>query len=313
MTSNAQVTRLLALVPYLQKVGVADLGETAAFFSVTKKQLLNDLNVLLFCGLPGGFFGDLFEIDQEALETGTIVFSNADFLARPMRFTPDEASSLIVALQAIAEIADTESSAAARSALHKLTATQNSSAQIAVHAQAGTSDLRTALLAAIREKRSVQLTYAAASHTGTTTPIVEPVRILTRDGFGYLQAWSSQRDSWRVYRLDRIFEVAITDEPTCDPGEPPPFDSGWLEQLTDAVEIELEVSAAVGWIGEYYPMRSSERTPDGWIFRMLVADPRWLNGLLLRLGDQVKRVSNPAALASAKQSARETLSAYQVR
>lgn len=87
MTSSHQVPRLLALVPYLQAHPDADLTETAAVFDVTVRQLVADLKVLWFCGLPGGAPGDLIEVDMDALEQGTIRLTNAEFLSRPQRFT----------------------------------------------------------------------------------------------------------------------------------------------------------------------------------------------------------------------------------
>ncbi|MDR1238322.1 MAG: WYL domain-containing protein [Propionibacteriaceae bacterium] len=311
MTSNAQVARLLALVPYLQQAGAVDLAKTAEQFSVTPGQLVKDLNVLWFCGLPQGLPDDLIEVDQDALAQGEIRLSNADFLSRPMRFTPDEAMSLVVALEAVAELADPSSAAAVASALDKLTKAQGQSVQVIVSAAAGDADIRESLLAAIAQQTVVRLTYDRQLGSATSYPEVEPVRLITRDGFAYLQAWSLERAAWRTYRLDRIAAVEATGQPAQERGVPERFDSGWLESRPDAAEVELEVSPEAGWVAEYYPVRSAVRTEHGWVLRLLVADPRWLNGLLLRLGDQVLRVSPEAALDAARHIAHETLAAYE--
>ena len=50
----------------------ADLEQTAAVFHVPARQLVADLNVLWFCGLPGGMPGDLIEVDMDALAEGRI-------------------------------------------------------------------------------------------------------------------------------------------------------------------------------------------------------------------------------------------------
>ena len=54
MTSQEQVARLLAMVPYLQAHPGIGVAEVAADFGITRRQLLADLNVLWMCGLPGG-------------------------------------------------------------------------------------------------------------------------------------------------------------------------------------------------------------------------------------------------------------------
>ena len=102
--SREQVTRLLALAPYLQKRGDVALQEVAADFGITPAQVLKDLRVLYLCGLPGYGPGDLIDINVEALEDdpdGLVRVDNADFLARPLRLGSNEASALIVALHAL--------------------------------------------------------------------------------------------------------------------------------------------------------------------------------------------------------------------
>ena len=120
-TSAEQVSRLLALVPYLQAHPDADLAETAAAFGVTPRRLVADLEVLWYVGLPGGMPGDLIEIDMDAVESqGRISLSNAEYLSRPMRFTIDEVTSLIVALRAVREVTGGAAGQAVDSALAKL-------------------------------------------------------------------------------------------------------------------------------------------------------------------------------------------------
>ena len=79
-----------------------------------------------------------------------------------------------------------------------------------------------------------------------SSPRVAPAQLIVRDGFGYLQAWSLQRAAWRTYRLDRIGDVRITNEPAGDHGAPPEFGAGWLEQRPDAAEVTLRLAPERG-------------------------------------------------------------------
>ena len=102
--AKEQVARLLALVPYIQTRREVSVEQAAAEFGVKPAQILKDLNVLWFCGLPGLGMGDLIEVDMDALEgEGVIRVSNADYLSRPLRLDSSEASALIVALRALRE------------------------------------------------------------------------------------------------------------------------------------------------------------------------------------------------------------------
>src|SRR4029079_13126008 len=97
-----QVGRLLRLVPHLPGREQSSLDEAARVIGVPPEQLEQDLRVLFLCGLPGGYPDDLIDVDLDALEgEGVIRVSNADYLARPLRLTPTEASAIIVALRAL--------------------------------------------------------------------------------------------------------------------------------------------------------------------------------------------------------------------
>ena len=106
MRAQSQVARMLELVPYLQARGGVPVADVARDFGVKPAQIVKDLNVLWFCGLPNSVSGDMIDVDMEALEDDGIVrISNAEFLTRPLRLTPAEALALIVALRALAESA----------------------------------------------------------------------------------------------------------------------------------------------------------------------------------------------------------------
>ena len=312
-TSLEQVARLLALVPYLQANPDADLAATAAKFGVTQRRLLADLEVLWFVGLPGGMPGDLIDIDMDAVEEqGRISLSNAEYLSRPMRFTIEEVTSLIVALRAVREVTGGVDGEAVDSALAKLSkvAGARESNRVGFAVATSASTIRDRLASAIEAGEAVRLSYDGLTRAETTTPVVEPHRLSVRDGYVYLEAWSRDRDAWRTFRLDRIADVEPADGGVADRGEPPPFDGGWLEVRPDAALVTLTVTNQAHWISEYYPVRSVARTRGGWRVQLLVADPAWLRSLLLRLGPEVVAVQPAEAAESARAAASEALALY---
>ena len=101
MTSQAQVRRLLSLVPYLREHDGAPVADVAAAFGVSPRTLRADLGVLWMCGMPGLTPGDLIDIDMDAVDgEGVIHLSNADYLPRPLRLSADEALAQPSALAA---------------------------------------------------------------------------------------------------------------------------------------------------------------------------------------------------------------------
>ena len=313
MTSSHQVSRLLALVPYLQHHPDAELAAVASDFGVSPKQVVSDLEVLWYCGLPGGLPGDLIEIDMDAVRAeGRIRLSNADYLPRPMRFTLDEVTSLVVALQAVRELAGDSATGSIDSLLTKLRKlTGEAEPRIAVSMAGGQADIRGVLADAIARRLAVRLTYDGQTRAHTTTPVVEPARLATRDGYAYLDAWSRDRQGWRTFRVDRIAAATVLDEPIEERGDPPRVDGNWLEARPDAVLVTLDLDERARWVAEYYPVRSVTHQHDGVRVELLVADAAWLRSLLLRLGPSVRAVDPPELASSATEAAREALAAYQ--
>jgi proteasome accessory factor C len=309
MTSAEQVSRMLALVPYLQRNPDVDLVETATAFAVSTKQLVKDLHVLLYCGLPEGLPGDLIEIDMDALAGGRIRLSNAEFLDRPMRFTPDEALSLLVALKAVAELADTTDGDAVATALAKLEAATGTAQLPKVALASGALEVREELAAAIAAKVMVELDYTDAG-LEPSNPLVVPIRLIARDGYAYLQAWNLERADWRTYRLDRIGAISRRDQAATDPGEPPAFDAGWLESSAEARSVTLHLANRAAWITEYIPIVHTRAAGDHLEVELLVADPDWLRSLLLRLGADVLAVVPEDAALAARTAAADALAAY---
>ncbi|WP_230466025.1 hypothetical protein [[Actinomadura] parvosata] len=97
--SADRLPRLLALVPYLMSHPGAQVGEVADVFGLSEKQLIDDLQLVWMCGLPGHTPGDLIDVSWDG---GEIIIDNADTIARPLRLGIDEASALLVALRMLA-------------------------------------------------------------------------------------------------------------------------------------------------------------------------------------------------------------------
>ena len=117
-------------MPYLHAHGEVRLDEAAAGARRrTRTSCSRDLKVLFMCGLPGGYPDDLIDVDIDALEgpdgvraDGVIRVSNADYLARPLRLSPTEASAVIVALRALRNGASDDTREVVDRALAKLEA-----------------------------------------------------------------------------------------------------------------------------------------------------------------------------------------------
>ena len=292
--SKEQVTRLLALAPYLQTRGEVPLQEVAAGFGVSPAQMLKDLRVLYLCGLPGYGPGELIDINVEALENdpdGLVRVDNADFLARPLRLGSNEASALIVALHALLDASPAGSREVVERTLAKLeeAAAEGSTPLVGVHLprpMPAVDGAAVALEAAIAGNRQARLDYYVPTRDETTRRVVDPIAVMRSQGRSYLDAWCHLAEDRRLFRIDRITAIEVLDSPrVAHDLEPRDLSEGLFAAGPDDLEVRLLLSPEMRWFAEYYPVITTHEAADGGLeVTLAVSDERWLLRLALRFG-----------------------------
>ena len=319
-----QVARLLTLVPFLHARGAVRLDDAAAALGVPADQLVKDLKVLLMCGLPGGYPDDLIDVDLDALEgpeaEGVIRVSNADYLARPLRLSPTEATAIIVALRALRNGATDETREVVDRALSKLEAAA-AGGSAAPRIDPGDEPLAADLArldARLRDAaargRQVRLTYYVPSRDEESERTVDPRGVVAAHGFAYLDAWCHSAEAPRLFRLDRIHEAEVLDTPIETPAEPPrDLGDGLFARSSDTTPVTLELDPQARWVVEYYPVEEVRQLPDGRLeVDLRVADERWLRRLLLRLAPHARVVRPPEFTQTFLDAAQDALGLYSV-
>jgi proteasome accessory factor C len=320
-----QVARLLTLVPFLHSHPQVRLDEAARAVGTSPEQLVKDLGVLFMCGLPGGYPDDLIDVDLDALKDpddgglrleGVIRVSNADYLARPLRLTPTEATAIIVALRALRGSAGEETREVVDRTLAKLeAAAADGAARIepGVEQPAESGRLRASLEDAVARGRQVRLTYYVPARDEESERVVDPRGVVASGGVAYLDAWCHSAEAPRLFRLDRIHEASVLDSPIETAPEPPrDLSDGLFQRSQETSLVTLELAPQARWVIEYYPVEDARLQADGTTeVDLLIADERWLQRLLMRLAPYA-RVVSPAGLdADFRDLAQRTLSLYQ--
>ena len=304
MRSADQVQRLIQLVPYLTQNPGVTVTEVARDFRTTPAVILRDLEVIQFCGLPGGLTDDLFDIDIEGIRAdGEIYLYNSDVLARPMTLTAVQAASLIVALGALVELGS-DAAASARAKLSEACGQVGTGIEVTL--TTGDEEIRRVLTRACEERRVARIEHEGTG--GRAVVEVEPARLRVVDGTTYLDAWSRLRDAWRSFRMDRIRAVVMLDETSPQREGLEEATGSWFADSERRVELSLGPGAT--WVPEYYPTHSVESDVTGLKVVLPVGSRDWLVSLLLRLGEDVVMVSDGEAVTEAAERAQEALRAY---
>jgi proteasome accessory factor C len=313
-----RMTRLLALVPYLtaRPDGVR-VAEVARDFGVPERQLRSDLELLWMCGLPGYGPGDLIDLAFEG-ERVRVTFTAG--MVRPLRLTTDEAVALVVALRTLLELPGLAEREAVSRALAKVSAAAGHAGDrgtpVAVSVVA-----REVAHAVVREglerTRALHLHYYVPTRDERTERTVDPMRLLLVDGKWYLEAWCRRAEGVRLFRLDRVDDVVILDEPAA----PPPqaherdVDNGVYQPDPASPAVRLRLSRSARWVADYYPVDSVaavDDPPGGLAVTVRTEDLAWARQLVASLGGAAI-VDEPTELAvEVAADARAALARYGV-
>jgi len=207
--SNLERTaRLLNLVPYLvahQGISVEELAEE---FNVSESQLLEDLNTLWMCGLPGYTPLELIDL---SFDSGYVTIWNAETLQQPRSLSRDEALTLVLGLGYLLdeiEGKDTILSSALDGLIVRLTDSFDAAPLSKVHAGAATSAaLRGSIDRAVSDRGVVTISYHSLARDVVTERIVHPLELRIEDEVEYLFAYCESSAGYRTFRLDRILTI----------------------------------------------------------------------------------------------------------
>lgn len=315
---SSRLVRLLNMVPYFQANPRVSWAEAAADLGVTRKQLQADINQLWMCGLPGYGPGDLidFEFDDDTIK---VTFSAG--IDKPLRLNSSEASGLLVALRALADIPGVVDPAAALSAIAKIeaaagaTSAPDGAPTTTDRAAPRESDSVAAVREALRLRRAVSLEYYSASRDALSARIVDPIRVVLVGDHSYLEGWCRDAEGVRLFRFDRIVDARLLDEPAAPPT--PAVQASPSTALFDAdpslPSATLRVSPKAAWMLEYFPMRVIAELPDGSCeATMTYAAEDWMGRQILGFGADVEVLAPKSLADEVRKSAADALAAYAI-
>ncbi len=310
-----RLPRLLSLVPYLLARPGIPLADVAADFGIGERQLRRDLELLWMCGLPGYGPGDLVDL---SFAGDTVTVTEDAGMRRPLRLTTAEGTALLVALRTLGDLpgmVDTNAVLRATAKIERAVGDAGAggvAVEVSRQEQATTAVIREGL----ETGRALTIRYYTAGRDDVTRRTVDPMRLLLVEGRGYLEAWCRRAGAVRLFRLDRVDDVAVLDEPAAAPpdAEPTDLSAGVFPARPEHGSAVLLLEPWARWVAEYYPVEQVVELPaepaDGGTghdhgtrgdgrARVLLryADPAWLVRLVLGLGGGA-RILEPVELAA---------------
>jgi len=205
-TPLEQTARLLDLVPFLLSHQGIAMDDLAKHFKVDNDVMIDDLNTLWMCGLPGYTPLELIDL---AFDSGFVTIRNAAPLAYVRTLSSSEIVALALGLDLLRENSEklgVEQSDRIEGLSKKLRD------QIGVHisiAASPTTAHRSVVSTSIAQRVPIEMTYYSSSSDQESMRIVTAYNFFREKDIEYFDAHCHTAKGMRTFRLDRIVAVSL--------------------------------------------------------------------------------------------------------
>ena len=281
-----RLNRILAMVPWvLANPGTTVTEVCERFGYPSRRQLVDDLNLMFVCGLPGYGPGDLMVayVDEEE-----VVVEMAEYFARPLRLSAPEALGLLAAGRAL--LSSGLGSPELASAVGKLEAVVLPESDDRVVVDLAEPPDVALLRRAAAAGRVVRIEYRAVATGAVTRRDVEPWMVFSTLGNWYVRGYCRKAAAERVFRIDRIRLAQETGDSFEPPAELPPAEIRYTPEEDD-VRAVIRLHRPARWVADYYPVEIEADDGDEMVVRFSASDPALPAQLLVRLGAAAELVT----------------------
>ena len=202
----AKTARLLDLVPFItthQGISIKDLAKE---FAITSEELLDDLNTLWMCGLPGYTPLELIDL---SFESGYVSIRNAEILQKVRLLTKEELVVIAIGLDFLKESLPKDREDLVRAITSLQTKIKSLIGDIAQVTPTVDSAHRAVILRALKERKNLEIEYHSLIRDKISTRVVTPLELGEDKGIEVLLAYCSSAIGFRTFRLDSVKQARL--------------------------------------------------------------------------------------------------------
>lgn len=264
---DSQVTRLLDLVPYLiMNQGVA-LDQISEDFQISKSDVLDDLNTLWMCGLPGYTPLELIDL---SFDTGFVSIRNAEVLSKPRKLTNIEVGAIIIGLCILRDSYSSINSHV--QGLEDLILRLSKKSKVVAPVTLSTAvpvELRAVLSSAIASQKSLTISYHSFSRDEVTSREITPFLIKYDGTFEYVESFCQLAQDFRSFRLDRILKAAVIESAGKQSAN---------NELKDdnLIDVAIKIMSNSRKVAETFDVKVAGELHQGDEFKRTVYNPEWI-------------------------------------
>ena len=295
-----RVARALDLVPYVSEHPGIQIAELAERFNTSEKQIIQDLELIFLCGLPGYTPYELIDLSYE---DGVVTIIEPQLLDKPRKFSETEGVVITLGLNLIRDsTADLAAIEAIDRLLEKLSRIFNAPVQATI-ADYVKPFLYDQIVSAIKSAVFIQFNYQSLSDDSVSYRKVKPVQISAKKGYYYLLALEGSTQEERTFRIDQMVDLKITNDDNVE-------DQKIFKNIEN---FAFSLKTSDRFITEKYREIFSEITSVGDTFtiRGEVSNLQWLQRWLLSNSPAVEISAPDSVRQTIKNRAQATLNLYQ--
>jgi len=210
-TPIEKAARLLDLVPYISTHQGISLKSLASEFNVSVEEMLEDLNTLWMCGLPGYTPLELIDL---SFESGYVSIRNAEVLQRVRLLSKEELVVIAIGLDYLKESIPSERHDLSDAITSLQGRVKELIGQVASADPMVNSSHRANVLKAINTRRDLEIEYLSAIRDQITLRRITPIELGQTRGIETCYAYCHSANGFRTFRLDNIRSARISDTST---------------------------------------------------------------------------------------------------
>lgn len=280
-----QESRLFKIMYHLLDKGQATASELAEKFEVSIRTIYRDIDVLSGAGIP---------VYTETGRNGGIYLMK-DFVLDKAVLSEEEKREILAALQSVNAAQDISSS----ETLQKLSAVFNLNSEnwlevdFSRWGNEGHDNEKFKLLkSAVIHRKNVKIRYAN-SYEDVRERVVQPLKLWFKAKAWYLKAFCTERQDYRVFKLNRILDLEVLDGSFSDRIFPEQTDI--QEQIYNPIVLRFPKEMAYRVYDEFDETQVKRQENGDLTVSARMPEDTWLINFLLSFGTQVE-VLSPAYL-----------------
>lgn len=296
LTAGGKLERLLSIVPWVAANDGPLVADVADRFDYPEDRLVTDLTEVVF--MVGVYPYTPDQLIDVTVEDDRVWIRYADYFARPLTLTAEQGLILVAASSSVLAVPGAEPDGPLARGLAKLAAALGIEADDSLEVELGSAEPATldTVRSAVAGNTRLRIEYYAYGRDEITERLVDPFRVTSDSGHWYMLAWCHMAEGERLFRLDRIRSLQLTDE-TFDPPTDVP-EIAVFEPRGDDPRVVLRLAPTASWVAEYYPAEKVVDNDQGGLdVTIAVSAVPWLERLLLRLGPEAEMVQADNTIA----------------